>query len=41
MFPTVGAIREESSGRSTENLELVLGFKEKKGWIDWMEKRRN
>lgn len=30
MFPTMGEILEESPGRSTENLELALGFKEER-----------
>lgn len=31
MFQTAGEILEENPGRSTENLELALGFKETKG----------
>lgn len=40
VLQTAGEILEENLGRSTENLELALGFKERKGLDKYGEEEK-
>lgn len=40
MLQTAGEILEENPGRSTENIELALGFKERKGLDMYREEEK-